>query len=622
MPFLREDWTAIRVTNPALQFIYERWLESLHPGSSVSQHAPVMGALGLLREAIRLSEEYRGSDYGSFSTRSVEEEAFGVEVNPFGKVRGTIPTDPAVRQAEVAVEDLRHANRRHFISGGASDALREHRDEAAIRHLLAKLEPHYLHTLAERIEYLVFDSGEATPGTFEELDDLITALAAEVLGLGFADSFLRFHQRTLEDRSGRHGSQRERLQRFLRRLQRPPSSVHVIFNVQANKDFWERWPSGTYRIAESLEEFEDVDAANVEPDYRKTGPLYRFVAFELTAYDHHAASRRAYAVFQRIADVVLAELGKGTPVLHSCITVWRGSRGTTTSAADKSQLQLEPIPVRTRTAERDFTGFARDFVSISAPESALRRLEGALRFYRISLESSWLESGLTNLWTALEVLSSQRLQIPIIERVTNSIAPLVGSYKVKSLADDLVGYLVQARVFDEAGFATVYSDILDDEGRIDPIRAIGILSDETRSEQLIADFVASPLLAHRVRSFNKKLETGKELAHVVYRTTRRVEWQIRRLYRLRNEMVHGAVTPPNGQRILQHLQLYTNHALLTVFDLIGAENGLDTIEDVVAAVDSGFHAWLQWIRTLGELRESAPEAWERLYTPPFARISG
>lgn len=350
-------------------------------------------------------------------------------------------------------------------------------------------------------------------------------------------------------------------------------------------------------------------------------PAIRFVELQVTARDHHAASRYAAHVFQRHADLAFVG-GLEDPAILSIATLREAPPGKL-AVADPKQLELGSVPVH-RTSRREgqyLAAIADALASPSVAEDAKRRLSGAVRYYRISVGQPWSESGLTNLWTALEVLASEDFGDNIIDRVVRSVVPILAAGKVRDLIANLVGYMLVAGVHRDTAYRTANPAVFEGE-RLVPHLLLGAVSDRTQALTLARPFMLrSPLLVTRIMRVSEVFRSGLDLANHVHRTERRIEWHIRRLYRQRNDGVHGAAMGQNTKRMLGYLRLYVYETAVIQGRLLAADNCLLTIEDVVAAADAAYQHWLEMLLGLGSIFELEPDRWRSLYEPPYEALA-
>ena len=614
------DWDALRLPSPSLRFLYARWVELVGGGAPVSFQAPVAGAPQLLREWAVASRTTEETGFGAHAVAAIEEEAFGVE-HSVGQLRlrveGTVEADPVVMEAHAGLVEL-HRQRRTVLSPGkVPDTTVARRLRSVVTVLSAELEAYVADAVGRLLAELEPTIGGAlSPGAATSIDRTLTALASELMARGFAPSFLSKHVEVL----GGAGSELVRLRRFAQRFRHLPEPARVAVVVESTREFWDCWPLAGGALYDAMAAVPKLEAAEVPGDLARAftpHPGKRCVVYDLEAPDHHAAAYQAISAFQRTADLVLAEVPQTKVRIVGTVTRHGRGRGVRVSTASRRQLSLEPIPARSVDLAR--RGFAERVQAVDVDRSSLARLRGALRSYRISREATYDRTGLTNLWTALEALSPIERGVNVMPRVSALVAPLMGSYKASSLLNDVMWTMRQHGLIHSESLREDLPDLFDGEFRFDRLGVFRALATEGGGN-LVAAASDDPLVGYHVRRFRAQAGTGKALVHASYRTARRVEWQVRRLYRLRNETVHGGATPQNARRVLRHLLLYVSRAVHVLSDLLVSPNGLDTIEEAASAIEVTYFDWAASTHRERELSALDDDALRRVLAPPFEQL--
>jgi hypothetical protein len=452
-------------------------------------------------------------------------------------------------------------------------------------------------------------------------------------------------------------AERTRLEGFLASFTRADEPTVVLFTVKASHEFWARWPHQAFDPARPAKPGDvrlptaDADLKALQPRGTTVDGSFRagtegvwFVRVDVDARDHIAAAHQAYSLYQRTADLVWAESGEKIPGA-ALVASQRRSDGNNFVVHRAAEVRLTASTNRLIPgAHLQHRGFARRLAAgtpaarsnsiprgeaptrtpdaLSSSQAVLpsrlvaaRRIADAVRAARIAAEQPYGETSLTTLWTALEVLAHREYHTGIIERVVRSITPILGSRKVRGMTDELGQYLAQYLMRDAPptrrnAFAERFPDLLTPESKADskaPLSLdgpmlLGAVADRERSIA-IGSFVAdSPIILYRLMRFSDSVKTGADLVERVLGATRRVEWQLRRVYRLRNDITHVARFTGGDERLHEHLQLYVSSAVDTLAEVLTSDTGIETIEDAVAAIDGEFQQWLDRVRELGQLR--------------------
>lgn len=625
---LSPDWVTAKLNHPGIRFLFLRWNELLHARTPISHQANVHGTTSLLRELRRLHELRRTTDRGAGDLAAVTQEAFGIKASGV-QIVGTIVDDPIVTDIAPAIL-LAFKSATGATQGNATNGVTQGRLEALAQANLHRMETAYVPALCTRITTLLDESAPPAPLSTDQLaqlDHLISALATECLTRGYAESFLRLLANVL---LSPHRTEMDRVARMLGRLRAPRQCVGVIIKAQASSEFWEAWPTSEVSIHGDLFDHAQVPKLALAKAFAKvaTGHQTRFAFIEAEAWDHHGAGHAAFQRFQRIVDTIFTVVPDRQLTVVGGLTIRHEETKPALSRATREDLSGDGYDAVRRAATVDTRAeleFAAKLFKAGADARTVRRLAGALRFYRISLLEGQLESGFSNLWTALEVISHEGYGEGafIVDRVVRSIAPIITAFKANDLTRDMTWYLRRGNVFEIPKFASTFPDLY--QSNLDPVALLRTLSQKDCAAQLCALLTDNPLLQRRIMVYHENVQTGHALRSRVLRNLLRVEWQIRRLYSVRNALIHGADPERGSRRLLEHLRLYAATAVHTVTRLLSARSGLVTLEDALAMVDLDLQHWMAQLQNkplCGPLMDRTDSELRFIHNLPFAQHLG
>ena len=209
-------------------------------------------------------------------------------------------------------------------------------------------------------------------------------------------------------------------------------------------------------------------------------------------------------------------------------------------------------------------------VQQSAAEPDAAQLSAALQYHRLAMLASD-EARLVNLWVALEALC-QGGDGSIIERVTTRIAPCVS---VDNIRKTIVSLALYVRFLwddsDKADFLALFPQ--SNEDRLEPEDLINLLllpEDDPKIVRLCQLCARHPLILHRLfRTKTMMLDRPASVADNLEFTRQNVMWQLQRIYRARNAIVHTGRAISQLPQLTQHLHCYlmkTIHSVLIELD--------------------------------------------------------
>ena len=181
------------------------------------------------------------------------------------------------------------------------------------------------------------------------------------------------------------------------------------------------------------------------------------------------------------------------------------------------------------------------FVNLDLPMDTLLRLSKAIDIHSIALETDEIENKLLNLWTAIETLipkdaeSDQDRIIQIIQGLMPFQCQLYLNNLIKQVFNDWY-------FFNTRNAAAILETVIttEPEQRINKILALFTTKENDPIRQNVYSQLNDfPLLRFRIYTINKHFGNGKSIKKLLNDHIQRVEWQIRRIYRVRNLIVHG-----------------------------------------------------------------------------------
>jgi len=237
--------------------------------------------------------------------------------------------------------------------------------------------------------------------------------------------------------------------------------------------------------------------------------------------------------------------------------------------------------------------------------SDAERLTSFLQYHRLALAAETDEGRLVNMWVALESIVRGH-GTTIIKAAVDVVPPLVALENTRQHLVAVATYIRQTwRGRD--GYS-LFKDLLPRSSpkRFDPRDLLDILrGPEEQATRLCKLCKDHPLILHRITELHGDLRSPKSVARWLRRQRQTVEWQIRRIYRARNTVVHQGACPQANMHLNQHLHSYlmqTGQRLIRDIDSYQGSFGLDD------AIQNRCHLYRHVLRMLDdeEQRRTVP----------------
>lgn len=221
-------------------------------------------------------------------------------------------------------------------------------------------------------------------------------------------------------------------------------------------------------------------------------------------------------------------------------------------------------------AARKFNEFLKSF-RLTTKDESFNKYVSAVELHTLALSSESKENQLLNLWIALETLvpSNIKSNSAKINNVLDGVIPLLCISYIESLTNQLLSDFLR---WNKKIFKREINKI---DGFSDREKLIKVLVLKEHGEiknnllKSLNDFV---LLRNRAFELSEMLSSPQKVLKAIEKHKTRVSWQLRRVYRTRNMIVHVGFTPHYINVLIKNLHSYLDTVLFTIAEVSdGAE---------------------------------------------------
>lgn len=231
----------------------------------------------------------------------------------------------------------------------------------------------------------------------------------------------------------------------------------------------------------------------------------------------------------------------------------------------------------------------------------LRRSSDYTRFMRVidihgmALSTQILESQIISLWSCFETIIPGNPQKSTIETICRKINPIIGLNYIGRLMHDLYDHcknVAPAKFWSEIKLSgndvklelRLFTEIIVNKSNHDILsRALGQLGEY-------------PLLRYKIFKLADRFSNPKKIVTEIENHMDRVRWQIRRLYRTRNQIVHAGITPSFASHLLENGHDYFDQIFMTVCYLSSGAKGLKTLEHCFDFAEISYNNYMSMIK--------------------------
>lgn len=230
-----------------------------------------------------------------------------------------------------------------------------------------------------------------------------------------------------------------------------------------------------------------------------------------------------------------------------------------------SPVQRAKTPNR-QTIEKKTEEVAQAFESIVKSQSIsdFNALFNAIRAHDLSLDSKNDKNQLLDLWSIFEVILdiSNKHTNDRIQQICVRLVPILKRKYLYSLFLQLESDI---KNYSETKYTEIIGTEQDEGKRVQKICEFCLLDEYSQQRQEFLDCcTAFPLLKERIEYYNKALKTPLSIYQFVEKHSKRVIWQVMRIYRNRNMIVHNGESMPYMKLLIENLHSYVDDFLAYV----------------------------------------------------------
>lgn len=297
----------------------------------------------------------------------------------------------------------------------------------------------------------------------------------------------------------------------------------------------------------------------------------------IKARDIHSAKAISDSKLELISTIFSLFHHKESPKFqHDCLVI--NSKTKETKRSKKSiNIMHKCIDLKPLEAARRMNGFISEF---SLEENSFHKFTRSAELHSLALKSDSIENQMINLWIALESIipANKSGNQSTIENIVNSTLPFLNAIYFQRLLSRFARDLINWK---KSAFIRIIKKI-DGDGIIQKlIKLIALPEFEKERDLLKSEFKDFHLIADRFDYFCESFSSPEKLLERLENHSKRVEWQLRRIYRARNLIVHSGKTPSYTGILIENIHDYLDLIMSTLI-------ALATKPKIIVSIDQGF----------------------------------
>lgn len=319
------------------------------------------------------------------------------------------------------------------------------------------------------------------------------------------------------------------------------------------------------------------------------------IGLEYSTKDHFKAVQLSIDKLSKDLDIYhLGYNNKHYKVESHCLTI--GQNEPNKATAVPSNFQIDGKFNSNEIVFNNLLEKIKKLQGTNIDKDSYQKILSAIRYYRTGSESPELETKFLNYWIGLEfIFTSFYSEEKTIDRIRNYFSKCHSLIYVKR---NLFDFHKTLQRLDVAPSIAGYNPDLN-----------YLLSNITYNT--IRDNTNSELLKFRADYFQKWYQEPNKINEVLDRHQNNIKWNITRLYRIRNEIVHNAAIKNGIYTHISHLKYYLSFILNSILNFM-ANNAVDLDNDGKISIEDFF---ISQEIILGCLKNQKLEKWIEIEHP-------
>ncbi|MEN6373333.1 MAG: hypothetical protein ABFD75_00960 [Smithella sp.] len=431
---------------------------------------------------------------------------------------------------------------------------------------LVKVISAYLDGYSDKLKRVIgelLEKGEET-GFKIELYQLTMALGVDLKSCGYSDQTLRKSLDILKDANEPC---------FHKRYYRLLSEYSGALN-EYECSYYIQWPPSTpsidlsqYNISLSTERKKDQLSDAEYEFYEKFPPNGIIANTKVQSLDSYSARCLGEDQLESLFAVSrLFRPSKKVGIISPLVLVYTGTQQFKCFKEDTSRLQY--IRDR-RTAPSMISSFATLYGKLASEDAG--QFSASLQHHKLAQLASTDEARLINLWISLEALV-QNGSNNIIERISTYVSTSVTGGHIYSMLRALAMDINKIWKFSDTSSLLQNISKRSNKNYLHVYDLLSILRDKEKGDlinSLLEISAVNTLCVFRISRQWKIFQDIKSIQKFIENHKQIVEWQLRRIYRARNNIVHTGTCAAGTSQLIQNLHTYytltINHLIHDLF---------------------------------------------------------
>jgi hypothetical protein len=196
-----------------------------------------------------------------------------------------------------------------------------------------------------------------------------------------------------------------------------------------------------------------------------------------------------------------------------------------------------------------------------SPNGSFERFDRVVELHGIGVTNNIPENQLLNLWISIETITPSHIGQNKVSGVVASLKPTLMLNYVLRLVEQVASDLIH---WDKYKTKKILKNISSQSIRMATLKLLAVADNEPLRRELYAALADFHLLRYRVFRLAESLSTPTKVRELLDIHEKKISWQIRRIYRTRNLVVHSGRAPAFIHALIENGHNYLDQIMSQV----------------------------------------------------------
>ncbi len=404
---------------------------------------------------------------------------------------------------------------------------------------------------------------------------LVKSLLTEIINIGYSSQYIYYVMDCCYWNPKHHISDPNQIELFFDRFTLDYKEFKVVFIVEKSK---------LYKYIRFSHNIELHDSLDIQSESHKGSQFLNikkkqaFITVDIESYDYYSAAERARNILSLDISIYRLYNHEYRYNINSVkCGVYDGSDFFRV-LSPKSAVSHKKMPSNKKIKENiEISEKALEIAFKKSYYDLPLTLMKAIEFHSHSLDSISKENQLLDFWAIFEsVLNiSNEHTSDRIQQVCLYLVPIIKRRYIYSLFEQLASDI---KTYSEEEYRNIIRNAKDNDEIVQRVCEFVLLKEnQERKENFLSKCDRYPLLKERITYYSDKLKTPKDIYNFVEKHADRVKWQIMRIYRNRNLIIHNGESMPYLNLLIENLHSYVDEFIESVFVSVSKGNTIESM---------------------------------------------